>query len=266
MENRRNKPTINLDILGLRIKVIRVGKSPRLEPQSRERATRMRHIHSHFTYEAFFVTEGALEIVTEDKRTIHERKIVIIPPHIGHYTLSAGKENFCLLFSFDKVSKSEKLRNEILSVLKNGMCELPLSPDVEFYIRALARKSAEGSELAEKDAELLSALIFNELIGLICPKLEDTHRGTRDSKHIGEIETYINSNFQKKITLTDVAEQVFLSTRQVSRIIAKEYGCTLSQLVNDKKLDSAKMMLKNTDMTVGEKLEFEFDGIEEDEE
>ena len=43
-----------------------------------------------------------------------------------------------------------------------------------------------------------------------------------------------------------------MSTRQVSRIIAKEYGCTLSQLVNDKKLDSAKMMLKNTDMTVGE--------------
>ena len=49
-----------------------------------------------------------------------------------------------------------------------------------------------------------------------------------------------------------MAEHVYLSTKQISRIIKKEYGCTLSQLVTDKKLAAAKKLLKDTDMKIGE--------------
>ena len=138
-------------------------------------------------------------------------------------------------------------------LLKEGLehCN-NVSDDVDYYIRAISRKSDENSVSAEKDVELLATLVFREIIGKLFPEAcnEGTSRG--NSKHIGAIETFINANFRQKITLSDVANQVYLSTRQVSRILKQEYGCTLSELVNQKKLASAQMLLKNTDMKIGD--------------
>ncbi|MBR3961406.1 MAG: helix-turn-helix transcriptional regulator [Clostridia bacterium] len=39
-----------------------------------------------------------------------------------------------------------------------------------------------------------------------------------------------------------------MSTRQISRIIEQEYGCSFSQLVMNKRLDHCRMLLENTEM------------------
>ncbi|MBQ8207229.1 MAG: AraC family transcriptional regulator [Clostridia bacterium] len=244
MKNQINKPTLNISVFGTKLKVIRVGKSPRLI-DSAEANIKVNRIHSHFTCEAFFITEGSLRIVTDIERTTYERGVVIIPPHIGHYTLPKGDGCFCLLFSIEG-------ENRIREKLGEGICKIPMSDDVEYCIKALSRKSDEGTALSEKDAELFATLIFNQLICAIDPDIGKKHPSVAESKHIGAIETYINNNLQKKITLSDVASQVYLSKRQIARILQKEYGCTLSQLVTEKKLASAKMMLKDTDMKIGE--------------
>ena len=249
MKNNINKPTVTIEAHGIKIKVIRVGKTPNLQPFNDVNSKRIRTIHSHFTYEVFFVTDGSLEIVTDETVTTYERKVVIIPPRKGHYTVPKSPGSFCLLISLDDSSKQSCLLKDTLNC---GAYELDLSEDVEYYIKALSRKSDAETEDAEKDVKLLATLIFNEIIGSILPADDKKISNINECKHIGTIETYINSNLHKKITLCDVAEQVYLSTRQVSRILQKEYGCTLSELVNNKKLEAVRMMLKNTDMKVGE--------------
>ena len=245
MNNQINKPTLNIAVGDVKLKVIRVGQSPKLTAPAQPQK-RIRHIHSHFTYEVFFITEGSLKIVTDDQQREYERSVVIIPPHIGHYTVPNGDGCFCLLFSLD-----EKHKN-ISEKFDGGIYKTQMSEDVEFYIKALSRKNDKSTATAEKDVELLATLIFNELLSLIDPDKNSKILSRAESKHIGAIETYINANFSKKITLTNVAEQVYLSTKQVSRIIKKEYDCTLSQLVTDKKLAAAKKLLKDTDMKIGE--------------
>lgn len=251
MKNQINKPTLSITALGFKLKVIRVGKSPKLI-NSRIEKNRIRHIHSHFTYEVFFITDGSLEIVSDEGSTICERGIVIIPPHIGHYTVPQGDGCFCLLFSWEKEGNRDIERQLIQNKLSEGICRFPISSDTEYYIKALSRKSDDETAISEKEVELLATLIFSEIIFTIAPEISSREAETSESKHIGAIESYINSNLQKKITLSDVASQVYLSNRQVSRILQKEYGYTLSQLVTEKKLASAKMMLKNTDMKIGE--------------
>ena len=154
------------------------------------------------------------------------------------------------MFSFEKARQStiEQIKNK----LSFGLCELELSSDIEYYIRALVRKSAQDSLASEKDSELLANLIFNDILCRLIPDQAQRDSTGSETRHIGTIETYINDNFKGKIRLSDVARQVFLSTRQVSRIIQREYNCTLSQLVIQKKLMSAQMMLKNTDLKIGE--------------
>ena len=251
MKNQINRPTLTISVSGIKLKVIRVGKSVRLVSQG-VATPKIRRIHSHFTYEAFFVTEGSLEIVTDAESITYERGVVIIPPHIGHYTVPKSNGCFCLLFSLESSSKNKNRCASIQKKLDDGVCRMPISTDMEYYISALARKSEEETAMSEKDVELLASLIFNELVNLLAPETGNSYVRSAESKHIGAIETYINDNFYKKIRLSDVAAQVYLSDRQVSRILQKEYGCTLSELVNEKKLASAKMMLKNTDAKISE--------------
>lgn len=239
MKNQINKPTLTISVLGVKLKVIRVGDSPKLLNSILSK-TEIHHIHSHFTYEVFFVTEGSLEIVTYKDRTVYERGIVIIPPHIGHYTLPKGDGCFCLLFSMEGKSGNGAICRTIQNKLNDGICIISMSNDVEYFIKALSRKSEQETISSEKDVEMLAALIFNELMCCIVPESGEKCLGSTESKHIGAIETYINANLCRKITLSDVASHVYLSTRQVSRILQKEYGCTLSQLVNEKSLPRQK--------------------------
>ncbi|MBR3715868.1 MAG: helix-turn-helix transcriptional regulator [Clostridia bacterium] len=248
----KNKPTFSIDVFGIDLKVFRVGKNQNPRINSIKDQVAMRGVHSHFTYEIFFVTEGTLDIVTERSRTTCERKVVIIPPKIKHYTTPSIEGSFCLLFSFEGQA-SDALRDALeLSCSKEGVCELPLSDDVAFYIRKVSEKCEENTLAAEKDAELLASLIFHEIVRALLPDICADKTEKSDSKHIGLIEEFINSNLGGKIRLTDVAGHVFLSTRQVSRIILKEYGCTLSELVTEKRLARAEMLIKNTDMKIGE--------------
>ena len=252
MKQQKNKPTLSISVSGIKLNVIRVGASPRLKSAqvTHSSSQNIEVAHSHFTYEVFFITEGNLEIVTERGTSIYERKIVIIPPRISHYTRPNGDGCYCLLFSFEKARQStiEQIKNK----LSFGLCELELTSDIEYYIRALVRKSAQDSLASEKDSELLANLIFNDILCRLIPDQAQRDSTGSETRHIGTIETYINDNFKGKIRLSDVARQVFLSTRQVSRIIQREYNCTLSQLVIQKKLMSAQMMLKNTDLKIGE--------------
>ena len=66
------------------------------------------------------------------------------------------------------------------------------------------------------------------------------------------IKSYINNNIYVKLTLSDVAKHMYLSPKQVSRIIEKEYGCTFSNLITEKRLAVAAVMLKNTDLKISE--------------
>lgn len=240
---------------GVPLKVLRTNGRVRLTRLYGESGDykALKGIHSHFTYEIFFVTEGTLELVTEEQTFIYERKVVIIPPHFNHYSFPHGDGSFCLLFTMEGKGGDEKIFREIEGILNQGISELPLTEDTIFYIRKMDEKSKECTEAAQKDAQLLATLIFNEIMQyLISPKSVRRKSTESDSKHIYVIEQYINAHVNEKIYLYDIAGHIHLSARQVSRIIHQECGCTLADLVKEKKLAIAKILLKNTDMKVSE--------------
>jgi len=49
-----------------------------------------------------------------------------------------------------------------------------------------------------------------------------------------------------------VANNIFLSEKQISRIIEKEYKCTFSELLTEKRLAIAEVLLKTTDMKISD--------------
>ena len=72
------------------------------------------------------------------------------------------------------------------------------------------------------------------------------------SRYVSLIEAYVQKNYAEKINLSTLAGELYLSTKQVSRIIKKEYDCTFSELINRKRMSAACMLLKNTDMKISD--------------
>lgn len=245
---------LDIAVFGMPLKVFRIGQTPGIKyrSDSSQPPTNMNSIHSHFTYEVFFITEGTLELVTEGSARTYERKVLIIPPKIRHYSVPSGLGSYCLLFSFEKGKKPNHWQQQIEEHLHTGVCELPLSDDMNFYIRKIAEKCGQTGIAVDKEEALLASLIFYEIMGQLLPESYGYQESGGSAKHIYEIESYINFNLRNKITLSDIAGHISLSTRQVSRIIQKEYSCTLAELITDKKLASAEMLIKNTDMPIGD--------------
>lgn len=67
-----------------------------------------------------------------------------------------------------------------------------------------------------------------------------------------EIEKAISGCINEKITLSDVAAALYLSEKQTSRIIIKNYGKPLSAVIADRRLTAAALLLKNTDKSVSQ--------------
>ncbi|MBQ8310955.1 MAG: helix-turn-helix domain-containing protein [Clostridia bacterium] len=200
----------------------------------------MKGIHTHFAHEVFFVTSGVLSLVTENGRKCLERSALIIPPGVSHYTVSDTEGSMCMLLSAEDAGL-QRLFDEIYV--------MPLGEETVFYIERFREKCGVGDLV---NARLLLTLALNTLLSALLPNRSKRTMREMEMRHIDAIERYINGRLSEKITLGDVADAIHLGERQTSRIILREYGMPLSEMVTEKKLAVAEMLLKNSDMRISE--------------
>ena len=243
----------DVSLFDTRLKVFRVGNTFGIKKRAELESDRTHFtVHSHFTYEVFFVTDGRLELIIGDQTRTYERKVLIIPPKVKHFSVPSDTGSYSLLFSFDL--PDSKWQAVLDQQLQQDICCLPLTEDMSFYVKHMAHKGEFSDPIAEHEKGLFAALLFYEIFSQLLPQntpsVQPEEKGS--AKHIYAIEAYINRSLRHRITLTEVAAHMALSTRQVSRIIQKEYGCTLSQLVTDKKLSAAELLVRTGDMPIEE--------------
>lgn len=237
----------------MRLKVIRAGDTVALHNSVNEDPAKkaIRGFHTHFTYEIFFITAGKTDLVTREQTKTYERKVFIVPPKVHHFTDCNTDQCFSLLFSFEQAERPSYHQWLVEERLKQGIFEMPASEDICYYIRRLAEKSRELDPVRHQECTYLANLIFLEVLGQLIPGQKYEQRQEKGSaKHIFKLERYINIHINQKLTLQSVAQYMHLSTRQVERIVEREFGCTLAQLVAEKKLASAERMLRNSDMSI----------------
>ena len=246
-----NKQPLYIEAAGYPVSVFRVGHSPKLLSTAKRIVTEQQitqNIHSHFTYEVFFIVSGTLELVTEHYTLPYQEKILIVPPGFKHSSLFEQAECYCLLFSFGEDSDRT---TAIKKQLNEGIQTLEMTETAAFYIRQFAQMLFLNSPDGEDAVQHLASLLLSEVLLPFRQEVRSSDRKSpRRRHHISTIEEYINLNLHRKFSLADVSAAVFLSTRQISRIIEQEYGCTFSQLVMNKRLDHCQMLLKNTEMPV----------------
>lgn len=213
---------------------------------------KLKEIHQHSTYEIFFVVGGALSIVREDETLVCRNSVVIIPPFVNHYTVPDGIDGYCMYFTVEHLQKTDGgIFSLINDAIKDKVTVLEITEDEKFYVTHIA--STISGKLPRDSAAHLVALLYGELFCRLLPENTALGENTKKSgKYINTIDTYIAAHYCENITLSDIAGELYLCEKQISRIIRKEYGCSLSEVVNRRRLTAACMLLKYTTMPISE--------------
>lgn len=209
-------------------------------------------LHQHSSFEIFFVPGGELGIVTEEEAVTSRDSVIIVPPFVNHYTVPRGSQVYCFCFTLERAAKGEgRFFDRVSETLSGGISFLEMSEDERFYISHLA-EAIKGVRYTD-DTEHFLSLLFSELFSRLAPHVgSERETAGKYGNYTNTIDTYVAAHYTENVRLEDLAEELYLCTKQVSRIIRREYGCSLSELVNRRRLAVACMLLKYTSMSIGE--------------
>lgn len=134
---------------------------------------------------------------------------------------------------------------EIIAVCKKLLSEYDKSIyDIIPYERSISQKVYQCKHISE----------YTELLTTILEHVAEYIQMAVSKKNIViyEAEKYIEENYQKSITVSEVARSVGVSLSYLSRIYKESTGNTLINYINQKKMEKAKYCLSDTDMKIYE--------------
>ncbi len=212
--------------------------------------SQIKNIHQHSLYEIFIVLDGSLHVANEKEGRDYENSVLIIPPRYNHYTISSVKHGYGFYVSIQQSNK-EDADISVEKLLSKKITSFSLDDTTSFYAKHFAESIQNGK--SEENITHLLSLLFSSLFDQLSTPAPSPKRTSAQSKYrnyIHDIEQYLAKNIGRKFTLQELAEALYLCPKQVSRIIKRKYSCSFTDLVNEKRLTLACMLLEQTNLNI----------------
>ena len=215
-------------------------------------------MHSHISTELFVCKEGEVTLkIPGGFLTLKAGDALIIPPGIQHITCRKSEDALSRTISFICHKRSSRDGVDIykhLSPFVMGRQIITYKGCPQLYdgvIKIISEASTDNVLPVLHTLELLL-----KMRDLPCHKVEPMNEGAESSTIGGDIQRMMKLDqlidifFMRDLTVDEIAGHLFISSRQLDRIVKKRYGKTLHQVIVDKRLLTAEQMLLSTDMTV----------------
>lgn len=186
-----------------------------------------------------YIAKGKLTFVNGKKEnTAYENELAVIDcfEHHIYYT------DDCLETYWVHIngSNTRQIYSEICA--KNG-CVIACNDIIERRIKDLY--NTIKNKISKSDAEI-SRDIYLLLTDLL------VSGETQNDNIIDEAVKFINENFERKLTVDEIARQVHLSSSQFSRKFKQKTGVSPYEYMQSIRLARAKELLKNTPLSISE--------------
>ncbi|WP_051671413.1 helix-turn-helix transcriptional regulator [Oribacterium sp. P6A1] len=218
------------------------------------------HVHNH--YELFYLSKGSCTFLMRSlSYNLVPGSVIIIPPntpHIIHYTSRQQSVRTSILFREPDVSFSNL--NFISDMLKDGKHKLILQipPMYQVHVEQLIRNmEAEQRFNDSKISPVMLSLCLIQLIviinrfstGIDTTLMDELHTTNRQ---VNLAATYINRNYNQRISLSDIADASGFSPNYLSRKFKEDTGIGVHEYLTYVRLNKAAIELAHTDHTVTE--------------
>lgn len=209
--------------------------------------------HWHKSLEMLLVLEGSVDIMMNSEiYTLHEDDIIVINSNTVH-TLFAES---CVMAAIQvDISRFDPAVTTGLRELKFECNSAPYDDKTQFnQLKCIIAQLLKCNGGTDRDVDMINkSLAYQLLYELVHFFQADVQENKTEKKErILEINDYIHQNFQKPVTLSDIAESVHISVPYLSRYFEKEMGMTPLQYINNIRLTYAMNDLLYTDKSIEE--------------
>ena len=245
----------------IRVENVKLHALVALSPEEKQaRPDREEFMHKHVFYELFFCKKGEFSIETSDGIILlRAGDLAIIPPTQTHVLRRTAPrtEGYIIPFLCKKIREegAVDLYKKLTRIINQEPLILTNRPEVVEKADAIVREALSGNT-----ERLLTALHLLELFLQIAsaeaePQTDKQSHGgliSNDIQSMMALDMLIARRYLQNYTAADYAKELFISTRQLDRIVIKRYGKSLHRLIADRRLALAEQMLLTSELTVEE--------------
>ena len=219
-------------------------------------------VHWHDELEIIYVKSGFLTVNISGENYIGKPgdAFVVSPGNLHFMGSQTGTvDYFTFLFPLKYIAfrSDDMLDDKLIEPLNSG--HLIISPEIKDTVKEQCEQLARvyAAEIDKSESKITSQIrkkiILLQFIHELWKKgfiveNDTTGRNTVEK----EMVSYIQQNYMGKILLREFGEQFHLSEKYISRYFKEHFHITLSQYVTYLRLEHAKQMLQETDISVTE--------------
>lgn len=216
---------------------------------------KIQNTHFHQNPEIIYVLEGGLEIEIEtDTQELEKGEFLLVNANKRHSIRETKKELLLVSIQMDFSTLVEYLGTNQILFWCNSAADK--SDAYEQLKKALDRMLNRYYD-KEKEGALFLNSIYYEVLYLLTSyfmiKADDNRlkeQMSPDNSRVFEIQNYVQANYQKQISLNDLAKKLYLSNAYLSKYIKKRFGLSFLEYVNNIRLFHAVDELLYTDKKI----------------
>lgn len=160
------------------------------------------------------------------------------------------------------------LITDIKMPMKNGLELSKMARKTQENLKIVICSGYDDFEYAKSAIKLgvvnylLKPLVIDEFLEVmqditkISLITDNPQNETQESKVINQVKSILKDNFQRDISLSDVANEVYLSPGYLSILFKKETGMNFSKYLTDYRLHKASYLLTNSNMKINDIADF----------
>lgn len=197
--------------------------------------------HFHQDVEIIYALEGKVNVKVESESfNLKKGDILLINANKRHSLKELEEELLFADFHINFSMLTEILKtNQVLF-----WCNTVVDKNESYgQLRKVLDRILNRYYEREKEGELYLNSIYYEAVYLLCSyfivKADDSRlkdHNTPDGSRIFEIQNYVQANYQKQLSLNDLAKQLYLSNAYLSKYIKKRFGVSFLEYVNNIRL------------------------------
>ena len=214
--------------------------------------------HTHSTFEFHFVYAGSSLVELDGGSfTVREGEFYITAPGVFHRQYNySGYVEFSLNCELTRTEADDSEAGYIIDLLRRTPCR-PFADTAGacgLFIKALKEADCQYAGYYGNIRSLIILLITASVraINKSAPaNYAVPVKQKKDEYRFLQIRNYIRDNISLPVTVTDIANYMFLSSKQVSRIIKEASGMSAKELIQEYKFREArKMLIEQRDLTI----------------
>lgn len=200
-------------------------------------------MHFHEELELIFLLEGSIEVKTvSDTWKMKDNDILVINSGIRHSICMDREESILCRFLIPHGLIGNVVENCFFLIWCNSVADWQASfQDIRTILKDIVKYCVEMPKqdlhYKGKFYELLHCLVKNYLI--TSEDVRYRERISKNDERTQQILSYIQENYNKDITLNELADQLYLTNAYLSRFFKKTFGVNFGEYLNSIKLHYA---------------------------